>query len=276
MTKRSEFFRAARSPEWLAVSADPTKPVDCTDDDPEVFSAYLNCVYFGAESITVEIPECSPLDVTSDYQNVLEYQAEQYRQQQDTTEDAYNWSRKECERRYAALIEVNTPYRTACHDHLFKLARVYLQADKLQDHETANSIIDAFVSVIGSENPITPNQEVINLIYNSTVHGHPFRKLLRDSDIYASTYLHYLRPHCANIVSDFYRDIYVDATRQINLSRPRNVLGSYWHYPVWDKQSFDKCHYHRHSNMVERCVPPVVYGDTPHSDEGTLDPETEW
>ena len=33
LTQRSEFFRAARSPQWLAVSPDPTKPVDCEDDD---------------------------------------------------------------------------------------------------------------------------------------------------------------------------------------------------------------------------------------------------
>lgn len=95
MTKRSEFFRAARSPEWLAVSADPTKPVDCTDDDPDVFSAYLNCVYFGAEGgIRAEIPDWSPPEDTI---NAFEDQALQDLQQQDQMEDAFTWPQKECE-----------------------------------------------------------------------------------------------------------------------------------------------------------------------------------
>ena len=47
-TKRSRFLCAARKPEWLT---DATKPVDLTDEDPEVFQAYLNCVYFGPQTL---------------------------------------------------------------------------------------------------------------------------------------------------------------------------------------------------------------------------------
>ena len=46
-TERSEFFRAARKPEWLA--GNPKKLVDPEEDDTEVFSTYINCVYFGSE-----------------------------------------------------------------------------------------------------------------------------------------------------------------------------------------------------------------------------------
>jgi hypothetical protein len=48
LTESSEFVRAARSAQWLA---DPKKPVDLTDEDPGVFSAYLNIVYRGVETI---------------------------------------------------------------------------------------------------------------------------------------------------------------------------------------------------------------------------------
>jgi hypothetical protein len=46
-TERSEFLRAARKPEWL--DNNPNKPVDLEDEDAEVFSTYVNCVYFGSE-----------------------------------------------------------------------------------------------------------------------------------------------------------------------------------------------------------------------------------
>lgn len=48
LTARSEFFRAARSSQWMS---DPSKATDLEDEDPEVFVYYLNCVYFGVDAI---------------------------------------------------------------------------------------------------------------------------------------------------------------------------------------------------------------------------------
>jgi hypothetical protein len=48
-TERSEFFRAARKPGWLAEH--PQKPVDLKDEDAEVFNEYMNCVYFGRDAL---------------------------------------------------------------------------------------------------------------------------------------------------------------------------------------------------------------------------------
>jgi hypothetical protein len=48
-TKRSKFLAAARKPEWIA--GDATKPVDLSDVVPDVFQAYLNCVYVGPETL---------------------------------------------------------------------------------------------------------------------------------------------------------------------------------------------------------------------------------
>ena len=52
-TQRSRFFATARKSEWLA--GDSSKPVDLSDEDPDIFQAYLNCVYVGAETLE-EIP----------------------------------------------------------------------------------------------------------------------------------------------------------------------------------------------------------------------------
>lgn len=52
-TRRSKFFAAARKAEWVAGAR--AKPVDLSDEDPDVFQAYLNCVYVGPESLE-EIP----------------------------------------------------------------------------------------------------------------------------------------------------------------------------------------------------------------------------
>ena len=56
-TERSEFFRAARKPEWLA--GDPKKPVDLKDEDSELFNTYINCVYFGKEVLKLHSVECT-------------------------------------------------------------------------------------------------------------------------------------------------------------------------------------------------------------------------
>jgi hypothetical protein len=46
---QSGFLSATRKPEWIAQN--PGRPVDLKDEDPELFQAYMNCVYFGFESI---------------------------------------------------------------------------------------------------------------------------------------------------------------------------------------------------------------------------------
>jgi hypothetical protein len=59
-TQRSKFLAAARKPEWIA--GDATKPVDLSDVNPDVFQAYLNCVYVGLETLE-EIPGAFELGV---------------------------------------------------------------------------------------------------------------------------------------------------------------------------------------------------------------------
>jgi hypothetical protein len=54
LTPRSKFLHAARKPEWLD---NPSKPVDLTTEDPEVFQEYLNLVYMGPAALGEYIHE---------------------------------------------------------------------------------------------------------------------------------------------------------------------------------------------------------------------------
>lgn len=56
LTARSTFLAAIRKPEWLA-GVDASKPVDLSDEDPDVFQDYLNCVYLGPEALHEHIVE---------------------------------------------------------------------------------------------------------------------------------------------------------------------------------------------------------------------------
>jgi hypothetical protein len=216
-TKRSEFFRAARSPHWLT---DPTNLVDCEDDDPEIFSAYVNFVYFGADGIKAEVEdETSPDSATGDFkqpdangdlglpdptaagvdqQNAVEHQGtgawsekpckRHYEGEngESIAADAFTWSENECKKRYESETEEPSLHKPACHDHLFHLAQMYLQADKLQDLTTANAIMDEFLRFTAIEGYFV-GQDLINLVYKSTVHGNPFRRLLRDCHLHSDT-----------------------------------------------------------------------------------------
>ena len=47
LVQRSEFFKAARSSRWTQ----PDQPTTLVDHDPETFSTYLHCLYFGVDAI---------------------------------------------------------------------------------------------------------------------------------------------------------------------------------------------------------------------------------
>lgn len=47
LVQRSEFFRAARSSRWT----ESNQPTDLEDHDPDTFSTYLHCLYFGVKAI---------------------------------------------------------------------------------------------------------------------------------------------------------------------------------------------------------------------------------
>jgi hypothetical protein len=298
--KRSEFFRAARSAQWLA---DSTKPVDCEDDDPDVFMAYLNCVYFGIDALKAE---CADQDGFEDHV-YPEYESEQETASndsgdssagdwpaQDQTEqdlpdpvpdfdektmnfrdhpgygnymkpkmppDAFTMSEGDCLKYGPDEDEKETPYVLACYDHTFHLAQVYLQADKLRDYETANVIMDEFIEFILEKGIHMPNEEVVNLVYESTAHGNPLRKLLRDYYVHAGDELHYLAVRHTDMPCEFYRDCFVETARlKIKNWAPGPLkTGDVFSVYPWERIKYDKCHYNLHTNtdgFHPRCGPP--------------------
>jgi hypothetical protein len=234
-TKRSEFFRVARSPEWLV---DPSKPVDLQDDDPEVFSAYMNCGYFG-----IEILGGNDWPPPEDDDSMVDKEFE----------DAFRFSQKECEKRAAATHGVLSLYTSNCMEHFRLLAKVYLQADRLKDFATANLVIDEITDFAERTNHSSPN-DVINMVYKSTVHGSPFRKLIRDIGLHERWSGYYLEPHRFKFHEDYTRDVLVEFLRVRDSGWLKRVLQVYG-VPVEDRREADTCVYHIHGVHNPRCVP---------------------
>lgn len=123
LTESSEFMRAARSSQWLA---DPKKPVDLTDGDPEVFSAYLNIVYRGVETVRGGYKDLTPDDSLTPTKVEVRHAPGSQQQTQgaieseagakeEVLEDAFDMSLEECsERATDREIRNTTPYSIAC------------------------------------------------------------------------------------------------------------------------------------------------------------------
>jgi hypothetical protein len=236
-TKRSEFFRAARSPEWLV---DPLKPVELTDYDLEVFLGYINCVYFGIEILRGD--DWPPQESEDNMPEEIDL------------EDAFRLSQEECEKRVAASHEdYLSLYSSHCMEYFRMLAKVYLQADRLQDFATANLIIDEIIDTENRTSHGSPN-DVINIIYESTVHGSPLRKLMRDYGLYERYSGYYLDPHSFNFHEDYTRDLFVEYLRIKNTGWSKRVYAVYGVY-VQSRREADSCYYHIHGPQCPRCVP---------------------
>jgi hypothetical protein len=241
LTERSEFFRAARSSQWLT---DPMKPVDLEDDDPEIVSGYLSCVYFGNEALRADVEDQAPPEADPYKPKILK--------------DAFAWTQEECEKRYADDDIEETAFAIACDTHFFFLAKVYLQADKLQDLTATNLVIDEFIrfSKVTRRNLAV---YVVNHIYESTVHGSPFRKLMRDFRVHETSSREYLEFHVNKYHEDFCRDTTVELLRaldgdSIEPSKCEKSLG------ISQKMCADSCAFHLHNEHCPRCTPERSVG----------------
>jgi hypothetical protein len=278
MIQRSEFFRAARSAQWLK---DPTKPVDRSDFDADIFMAYLNCAYLGCRIIKAKVEDESPPEGSLyryDHANRNPWLAPQEQshvwddvdenaiesaepEKPKLPEDAFTWSQEECERRCTEGHEEQTAYDHACSDHLLYLAKIWVQPDRLQDVVTANSVIDELTRFSYCKG-YNPDDEVINLIYESTVHGSPLRKLMRDFYLYSTRSSFYLMPHLAELPAELYRVIYVEFLRvkenDHNSVYFQHGLGSACFDSVRDKLMEGRCRYHFHNSRfpLEACGDP--------------------
>jgi hypothetical protein len=202
-TGRSEFFRAARKPQWLAGS--PKKPVDLKDEDPRVFNEYMNCVYFGQEGL-------------KHYADNIKSTAEV-----DRTEPA--------DAGFEALI------------------RVYLLADKLQDLDTTNVVIDEIMRFSDTAKRV-PCSSNYHLVYDNTTPHSRLRVLMRDFWMYEMDE-EYDKALDA-LPQDLMQDILGEFLRVKRARKHATVKEAFNKDLSTDLDSYI-CFYHQHDGKHSRC-----------------------
>jgi hypothetical protein len=111
LTKRSDFFRTARSERWT--SASNMKPTELPEQDPSIFDLYLDCL---CDDAMPEVPLLALPSVTPGVTNI-------------------NVVREK-------RPSVSATNKTLINAHWKKLIRLYTLADHLLDPKTANMTID--------------------------------------------------------------------------------------------------------------------------------------
>lgn len=238
LLSRSDFFKAARKVEWCK---DLTQPVDLTGEDPKIFSKYLNCVYFGCQALQPD--EKAPED-----DRLRDFSTES----SSLGPDAFDTSLDEHEAQWQKEAHEPGTYSKYLAQHFRVLVEIYLLADRLQDVQTTNLVIDEIVR-FGSQEMENPDAPVISLIYDATVHGNPLRKWARDTQAYDTSSRRHLLLHVGDYPADFKRDVAVELVR----IRDSDVRASrlLWRSNVrGHSELVDKCRYHVHDEEHPRCV----------------------
>ena len=145
ITKRSKFFRAARSERWTLIKS---KPADLQHCDPDIFAKYLHCIYRDAVPF---------YDMFYDDGDTVE------------TNATYTMD----------VIRTDSYFADQYYEYLVKL---YTTADSLQDPTTANMVIDEMRRI--SQQAAEPNSETLELVFDHTVPGDNMRKVLADIFIF--------------------------------------------------------------------------------------------
>jgi hypothetical protein len=191
-------------------------PVDREGEDPELFQAYLNCVYFGPETLEQWADACM---------------AESEAEPEGKTRDE--------EQAVADLV-------------FEKLIRLYLLAERLVDLRTANM---ALGEIIRSSMllRVIPMQVPTSLAYASTAKDSPLRTLLRDYWVYesGSTDTDRERLRTAGFPSEFSQDIAIEMLRIVSESEDYDPFDK----TVKEIYSDNKCHYHQHDELHPSCIP---------------------
>jgi hypothetical protein len=230
---RSEFFRAARRSVWLK---DSTAPVDLQDKDPEVFSMYLKCIYFGKDVLETDLQIKKKEEQSED-------------KSEQPGPDSFGLPNTSLTEDEDALSD------DVVDKHIETLVKLYILADKLGDPTTTNIVMDELVRFCDTHqrNPI---RRVVELAYASTTHGNPLRKFLRDSYLHEYNSSEYLYFNDVSFPVDFYRDIYVEFLR-LKDHNAANSIGSVYKCDVGDpsKTGFGRCFYHQHNDAHPLCKP---------------------
>lgn len=187
LTRRSEFFRAARSGRW---TTQPEQATVLDDHEPDVFSVYLHCVNFGRKALEEHI-DAIPVAEKNDSQNLdsdSSQRAEEGEESKESTqandengaiEETPSIGPESDARENSDAID-NYVWKVGDNEFPDKfLVDLYLLADKLMDHVTANMAVDKLIRMSESRNAY-PSPVLITYVYGSTTAGSPLRRLFRD------------------------------------------------------------------------------------------------
>jgi hypothetical protein len=191
-------------------------PVDLSGEDPELFQAYLNCVYFGAETIEQWADELQAL-VGSD----------------EPTES----------------VEARREKELAADVLFTKLIQLYLLAERLVDLKTVNIVTSEIIRFSDAIRAI-PTQISISLAYAATAVGSPLRRLLRDFWIYDGAVTSREHIRAAGFPVECLQDIAVAMLRIAHEGNPGVDLGR---QNLSDLCSHEVCRYHQHDEMHPEC-----------------------
>jgi hypothetical protein len=173
ITQRSAYLRDLRVQQMAEF---PDLPVIELDDaDPEVFQAYLHCIYFGRKSLKKRVAAM--------------VQEHPYSAEEPSDDDSCDKksslsnSGDEVTLEDAAKIDGQSDYEMFKHEVVDKfLIDLWLLATRLVDPKTANLAIDALAGLFENERRLS--KYLVALVYHYTPKNSPLRLLVRDLHVH--------------------------------------------------------------------------------------------
>jgi len=179
ITQRSEFFRISRLPQWKQ----PGEPTTLLDDEPNVFSLYMHCLYFGTYDLGKRID----------------------------TDIAEAWN-TEKDGIFSITLKSNAVLKQGLTMDLY--INLYILADKLLDPSTSNLVINQLI-VFSRKHRESCKIDPVTLakIYDSTTDGSPLRKIVRDWLLSNDWVMQLPQGDCANLPLELLRDLITETSR---------------------------------------------------------------
>jgi hypothetical protein len=212
MTHHSGFFRAARSSRW---NQDPRAPTDLTDVDPWEFADYLQLVY---ARTCIE-----PRGKLRYYINDKELYPKE---------------------RLSVICRLSS-------GHYKALFRLHMLADRLDDLESANLVMDAIV-LFGDKHTRVLGSALTTFVYDSTPPNSPLRKIVRDTIVYESAGREFFD---VGDPAELPHELLLDVAKEhhhikFEQAGPHGTFSSVYNKRLSD---FPKCRYHQHSEDHPEC-----------------------
>jgi len=212
MAHHSGFFRAARSSRW---NQDPQAPMELIDVEPWEFRDYLQLVY-----------------------------ARTYIEPRGELRDYINDTQHHPKERFSAICKLGV-------DHYMALFKLQMLADRLDDLESANLVMDAIV-LFGDKHTKTLGLTLTTFVYEFTPPNSPLRKIVRDTMVYENAGRHFIDVGSPDKLP---HELLLDVAKKhhhikFEQAGPHGTFSN-----VYNKRlsSFPKYRYHRHNDDHPEC-----------------------